>query len=56
MVNQICINCKTGAESCKLDPKSVMCPYMHFHTGKSCPLYVPYVSNEESEVKEVERV
>ncbi len=53
MNTQLCPKCKTGADSYKLDPKSVMCPYIHFHNGKSCPFFAPI---EKSEVKDDEGV
>ena len=46
MTKQICPNCQTGADSIKLDPRSVMCPYLSFHNGESCSHYKPI---EESE-------
>ena len=53
MVNKLCTKCKTGAESLRLDPKSVMCPYLCYHDGTDCLLYVPL---NQSEVNDDERV
>lgn len=53
MVNKLCTKCKTGADSLKLGPQSVMCPHIKFCSGKSCQFYV---SLGESEVNENERV
>ncbi len=36
---QLCPKCKTGADSYLLDNKSSVCPYMHLHNGKSCPMF-----------------
>lgn len=41
MNRQLCPNCKTGAESYRLDPKSAECPYLVYHTGRECKMYVP---------------
>lgn len=53
MVNMLCTKCKTGADSLKLDPKSVICPHIRFHNGKTCMLYVPI---KKSEVSDSERI
>lgn len=46
MNNQLCPNCKTGAESYKLDPKSPVCPYMGFHNGETCSFFKPLKESE----------
>ena len=48
--NTLCPNCKTGADTYKLDKKSVMCPYLHCHNGVSCPFYKP-ISLKKSLIK-----
>ena len=37
----LCPNCKTGAESCALDPASPVCPYFSCYNGIRCNYYVP---------------
>lgn len=50
---QLCPNCKTGADSYRLDPKSPMCPYIQSHNGERCPFFLPI---DESEASGDERV
>lgn len=50
---QLCPNCKTGADSYKLDPRSRVCPYQQYYKNKRCPFYAPI---KESEVKDDEGV
>ena len=37
---QLCPNCKTGKEAMTIDPRVPQCPYIQFHNGKRCKLYV----------------
>ena len=41
-------NCKTGAETLKLDPKEPMCPYMHLYGKDGCSGYVPLNGGDEN--------
>lgn len=42
----LCSNCKTGQESCIIDPGSPACPYVSCYDGFKCAYYVP-VKNEK---------
>ncbi len=37
----LCPDCKTGEESCKVDPNSPICPYFECYNGIRCNYYVP---------------
>lgn len=50
---KLCPQCKTGAKSYKLDPKSPMCPYLQFHNGATCTFFTVMT---EREVMDDERV
>lgn len=54
MKNKLCSNCKTGRDTYRLDPKSVMCPFIGSNNGKSCVFFKPM--KEESEGNTDERV
>ena len=38
---KLCPNCRTGADSYKLDGRSPFCPYLKLHTGQACAKYEP---------------
>lgn len=48
MNKQLCSQCKTGAESYRLDPKSPICPYLSSHNGERCPFFVTIKESEAS--------
>lgn len=48
MNRELCPQCKTGAESYRLDPKSPMCPYLQYHNVERCPFFVPIKESEAS--------
>ena len=37
----LCPDCKTGEESCRIDPSSPVCPYYECYNGIRCNYYVP---------------
>lgn len=39
--NNLCQNCKTGADTLSLDEREPMCPYMVCHNGETCSMFVP---------------
>lgn len=44
----LCPVCKTGKESLELDPKSLFCPFIDLHDGKSCRNFVKIKEDEKN--------
>jgi hypothetical protein len=42
----ICPNCKTGADALALDNKEPICPFIHLHNGQSCVMFKEKQSNK----------
>lgn len=38
--SQLCPNCKTGYDSYLLDNRSSFCPYLRYHDGTECRMFV----------------
>lgn len=51
---QLCSNCKRGMESYEKDKHSPMCPYIWFHNGEDCKMYVEYKNVKNNNVYIVE--
>ena len=52
----LCINCKTGMDSLKLDPNSPQCPYLGMYVEGICGAYVAIDSKKQSEsLKEMKK-
>ncbi len=37
----LCPNCRTGADSYRIDSRSPFCPYLSLHTGQACARFEP---------------
>jgi hypothetical protein len=42
----ICPNCKTGADALALDNKEPICPFIYLHNGQSCVMFKENQSNK----------
>lgn len=52
---RICENCKTGANSYKLDPTTQVCPYMEYHYNNKCRFYEPIEIEQEGVLKKINK-
>lgn len=47
--NILCPDCKTGKESCAVDPNSSACPYISCYDGRDCSYYSPLEVQDKKE-------
>lgn len=42
-IRKLCPHCQTGRDTYNLDGRSMVCPYLGFHNGKECSMYMKLV-------------